>query len=126
MIYSKSKWAVRDRAPITPQNISNIEGKLTEFTTYLLSLRTATGGQLVASRRRVFVSGFGATATATACLGLARDLFSAGHDTLLNFQVSQDHLESFFGKLSGMGGCNNNPDGIQLKSAIQICWPSSM
>jgi len=24
MLNSKSKWAVRDRAPITPQNISNI------------------------------------------------------------------------------------------------------
>jgi len=38
---------------------------------------------------------------------------------LLTFQVSQDHLESFFEKLRGMGGCNNNPDGIQLKSAIR-------
>jgi len=110
ILNSKSMWAVRDRAPITPQNISNIEGKLTEFTTYLLSLRTAADEQLVASRRWVFVSGF--VATATACLGLARDLFSADQDMLLTFQLSQDHLESFFGKLRGMGGCNNNPGGI--------------
>ena len=117
ILNSKSKWAVRDKAPITPQNISNIEGKLTEFTTCLLSLRNATGRQLVASKRRVFVSGY--VATATACLGLARELFSAGHNMLLTFQLSQDHLESLLGKFRGMGGCNNNPGCIQLKSAIR-------
>jgi len=101
ILNSKSKWAVRDRAPIRPQNISNIEGKLTEFPIYLFSLRTAAGEQLVASRRRVFVSGF--VATATACLGLAQDLFSAGHDMLLTFQLSQDHLESLFWKIEGNG-----------------------
>jgi len=104
ILNSKSKWAVRDRAPLRPQNISNIEGKLTYSQPTCLpatSLRTAAGEQLVASRRRVFVSGF--VATATACFGLARDLFSAGHDMLLTFQLSQDHLESFFWKIEGNG-----------------------
>jgi len=53
---------------------------------------------------------------------LAKDLLlsdKAGLEYLLTFRISQDHLESFFGKVGSMGAQNNHPNAIQFKAALR-------
>jgi len=94
-----------------------MEQKLREFITCLQRFTAPSDEQLVMSRRPTFILGF--VGTATACLCLAQDLVRTGYSILVTFQLSQDHLKSFFGKLPGMGCCNNNPTSGQLKRAIK-------
>ena len=64
----------------------------------------------------------GCVQTTSFCLGFCCDCHCLLGFSLGFIQCWSQHatiLESFFGKLRGMGGHNNNPDGIQLKSAIR-------
>jgi len=67
-------------------------------------IKTASGEQLYLSRRRTFVLGFIFTSKAVGLI--VKDLLlsdKAGLEYLLTFRISQDHLESFFGKVRLMG-----------------------
>jgi len=38
---------------------------------------------------------------------------------LLGYKLSQDHLEVFFSAMRSRGGCNNNPNSVQFRTAYK-------
>jgi len=84
-------------------------------------------GELYLSRRRTFVVGF--ICTPKAVDFLSKDLLlsdKAGLKYLLIFRVSQDHLESFFGKIPSMGGKITTQMPSSSKPHYATYWPNNL
>jgi len=91
-------------------------------------IKTASGELLYLSRRRTFVLGF--TCTSKAVGLLAKDLLlsdKAGLKCLLTFRISQDHLETFFGKVVRlMGGKITTHMPSSSKPHYATYWPNNL
>ena len=90
-------------------------------------IKTASGEPLYPSRRRTFVLGFICTTKAVGLL--SKDLLlsdKAGLEYLLTFRISQDHLESFFGKVRSMGGEITTRMSSSSNPYYAAYWPDNL
>lgn len=105
------------KQPIRPENTAYIFSNLSEYTDYLRSLHIE-GVPILQHRRKTFALGL-----ITCCNSLyilTGLLFEkCGLNYFLTYKVSQDHIELLFNCIRGLGGWNNNPNCIQLKSAVR-------
>lgn len=105
------------KQPIRPENTAYIFSNLSEYTDYLRSLHIE-GVPILQHRRKTFALGL-----ITCCNSLyiltGRLFEKCGLNYFLTYKVSQDHIELLFNCIRGLGGWNNNPNCIQLKSAVR-------
>jgi len=90
-------------------------------------IKTASGEPLYLSRRRTVVLGFICTSKAVGLL--AKNLLlsdKAGLEYLLTFRISQDHLESFFGKVRLMSGKITTQMPSSSKPHYAAYWPNNL
>lgn len=72
------------------------------------------------TNKKTFIYGF--AIAYKSFLVIARSIFvndSINFSYILTYKFSQDHLELLFGQIRQRGGSNNNPNMVQLKTAIK-------
>lgn len=88
---------------------------------YLLSLKTNSTSQLLAThRRKTFIVGF--VTNIKSNIEMANQMFLVPNDPFkyfLTYKYSQDHLELLFSCIRSRGDWNNNPNCLQLKYALR-------
>lgn len=107
------------KKPVYPDDIDFLEKSLTPMVQYLFKLKDKSGKLIHLDPRKTFVIGFAASFKST--VAIVRHLFQQSTSLkyfLTNF-VSQDHVEVTFSRIRGRCGFNNNPNAIQLKSAMK-------
>lgn len=106
------------KAPITNQNIDCLEKDILNILDYLFSLTTIEGVPLYTSSRKTFLIGF--AAAVKSIFSISRTLLNDEHfKFVLSYKFSQDYLETFFSKIRGRHGYNNNPNVMQFKWALK-------
>jgi len=107
------------KCPINHDNSHVIFNKLEECKEYLLTLRLVDGQLLVNSNRKTGFLGF--LINIENLKVLYQDVCQS--ESLLPYiplyQLSQDHLELFFGCIRAFGGQNNNPSARLFKTAFK-------
>jgi len=100
----------------------NLEGQVHKFVKdsilYLESLKGQNNIPILESQRK---TGFIGLIT---CLISVKQLFldvvkSGQLDFILNYKLSQDHIEMFFSAIRSRGGFNNNPSAAQFEAAYK-------
>lgn len=116
---SKNIYAKNFKSPITKQNIVFLENKIIPLIKYLYSLKY--DDQLLhTTGKKTFIHGF--AIAVKSLFSIARSIFadeSLNFDYLLTYKFSQDHLELLFCQIRQRGGSNNNPNVMQLKTAVK-------
>ncbi|KAL4113577.1 hypothetical protein QTP88_017184 [Uroleucon formosanum] len=116
---SKNIYAKNFKSPITKQNIVFLENKIIPLIKYLYSLKY--DDQLLhTTGKKTFIHGF--AIAVKSLFSIARSIFadeSLNFDYLLTYKFSQDHLELLFCQIRQRGGSNNNPNIMQLKTAVK-------
>lgn len=120
LLNSRSAFSKGFKKPLflhdSPRWISTIQKSVE----YLIKLKDENGCLLVNHRRKTFVVGF--IMALKSIKDLAMSLLSRNIDPfkfILTYKMSQDHLELLFACIRGKNGFNNNPDVVQLKSALR-------
>ncbi|EZA48371.1 THAP domain-containing protein [Ooceraea biroi] len=105
--------------PINPDNYESVLYKLKECKEYLLNLKFENGQLVVRSNRKTGVLGF--LINIESLKMLYQDI--CDKEQILPYiplyQISQDHLEIFFGCIRAFGRQNNNPTVRQFKAAFK-------
>ena len=108
------------KAPIRKTNYQYVKRFLDDACDYIKGLKGPGGQSILTSKRKTGFLGF--FMCAKAVNGLAKDLVCGENPVLkylLTYKTSQDHLELFFGAVRASGGWNNNPTGMQFRSAYK-------
>ncbi|EZA53571.1 THAP domain-containing protein, partial [Ooceraea biroi] len=107
------------KRPINPDNYESVLCKLEECKEYLLNLKFENGQLVVRSNRKTGVLGF--LINIESLKMLYQDI--CDKEQILPYvplyQISQDHLEIFFGCIRAFGRQNNNPTVRQFKAAFK-------
>ncbi|EZA53572.1 THAP domain-containing protein [Ooceraea biroi] len=107
------------KRPINPDNYESVLCKLEECKEYLLNLKFENGQLVVRSNRKTGVLGF--LINIESLKMLYQDI--CDKEQILPYiplyQISQDHLEIFFGCIRAFGRQNNNPTVGQFKAAFK-------
>lgn len=144
LLNNKNRFCKREgKRPIDKKNFSKIEKKVEEFIRYIENLDVIIPVKSHRKRKRndenfdpnaeiKYVrknvldnhhtkTGFlGLIICLTSYINLSKFLLENNIcDYVLSYKFSQDHLEMFFALIRRMGGFNNNPTTVQMKSAYK-------
>lgn len=103
---------------INPKNEEAVFTFFNKLIDYLKQLRFADGTRIISTPCRAAFRGFIINAINFKCIYeelVKSDLLSC----LPTFKFSQDHLESFFGRIRSLPGCNDNPTVEQFGGAFR-------
>lgn len=124
---SKCIYSKNFKSPITKQNIHALKNRILPLIQYLYTLKFE-DQPLHTSNKKTFILGF--AIAVKSLFKIAKAIFvdsSLNFNYVLTYKFSQDHLELLFGQIRQRGGSNNNPNVIQLKTAIkQILLKNSL
>ncbi|XP_060866105.1 uncharacterized protein LOC132941892 [Metopolophium dirhodum] len=88
------------------------------FVEYLLNLTDIKGVPIYLTPRKTFIIGL--AIAIKAMFSLADEIFQiTQYKYILTYKFSQDHLEMFFSKIRQRFGNNNNPNALELKTAMK-------
>lgn len=119
------------KRPLCPETIENAKALFNKVVEYNKSIefaeRDSAGNtterrKLINSTLKMAFLGFNCTMKNV--MNMYDDLVATGKiDKLCTLRISQDQLETLFGSIRNMGGCNRNPTPIQFESAMRtlIC-----
>ena len=116
ILNSRLPFAKNYKAPLRLDNFHTIKNFLSLAESFLLSLKTPSGCQIVKSRSSTGFIGFIFCARSFLNLGLS--LLSTAedpHSYVLAYNFSQDRLELFFNSVRGSMGWNNSPSARQFR-----------
>lgn len=107
------------KRPINPDNYELIFSKLDECKEYLSNLKLENGQLLIHSNRKTGFLGF--LINIESLKMLYQDICQREQIVpyIPLYQISQDHLEIFFGCIRAFGRQNNNPTVTQFKAAFK-------
>ena len=117
LMNSTNKLAKGFKSPLTPDNFVFKKAEIADASHYIRALTDTTGKPLVAGRRKTGFVGF--LASMQSVQKIAERLFAKRYSYVLTFRLSQDHLETFFGRIRRRGGWNNNPNVLQFQYALR-------
>lgn len=103
---------------INPENEKAVFAFLGTLIDYLKQLRLSDGTMIISSKKRAALRGFIINAINFKCIYeeyVKSNLLSC----LPTFKFSQDHVESFFGRIRSMPGCSDNPTVEQFGAAFK-------
>lgn len=98
------------KSPIQNENSDEVKDFLVKAEMYIRSRKLPDGLEILKSNKKTGFPGF--LFHIQSCQILHENLIASNGSTLkflMMYKLSQDHIELFFGKVSHMGGCNNNP-----------------
>ena len=102
---------------ITRENLKDLKRIIEAYGAYLENLKIGSVPILNTNKRTGFL---GLLIGLRNVVALAEYLFDKSKlHFLLTFQLSQDHLETFFSFIRRFGGFNNNPTVVQFRSAYK-------
>lgn len=116
---SKNPYGKGLKAPIRLKYLMSREDFITKKINYLYDLSDVDGNLIVTGNRKTFIVGF--AVAVKSILSLAREILvpDSYYSYLLTYNFSQDFLELFFAVIRRRFGTNNNPNILQLKSALK-------
>lgn len=87
---------------------------------YLKSLKVMENGVRISIfKSKSFTPFFGLFHNTFSFMGIYKDYLKNQNEAFFTFSVSQDHVESFFGCIRRMNGCNDNPNAQQFEAAYR-------
>lgn len=117
-VFNSSKIDTADqfKSPLNQNSIQSISGFLTETMEYLSSLKM-NGRDIMKSKRKTGFKGF--VTNIHSLLGIWNELEIDEEKSLRTYALSQDPLESFFGRIRSSLGNNDNPNQEQFTAAYR-------
>lgn len=110
------------KRPISDSTIDEFQEYFQSGKSYLqgLQLENARGYRVPILKTRSFTPFFGFYYNMISFVGIYNDYIKgSGMNELHTFDMSQDHLETFFGCIRRMNGCNDNPTAQQFEAAYR-------
>lgn len=109
------------KRPFSKETIADFTSFFTYAKTYINDLKIEDHEKIVPIlKSRSFTPFFDFLQNIESFKGIYTDYFvKYGQDTFYTFAASQDHIETFFGCIRRMNGCNDNPSEQQFSAAYK-------